>query len=110
MLTSCLRAFIRERIERIAWEGERLPKFLQGREKLFHCQKTLMHDEDMQAVFVQAINQVIGGKVEIIDICEKALNLQTEQATCQSRLTSFRPGWKSYLNSFNDLRWIRRNT
>ena len=37
------------------------------------CQTPLVHTEEMQAAFVQAINRVVGSKAEIIDLCEKAL-------------------------------------
>ena len=42
------------------------------------CQTPLVHTEEMQAAFVQAINRVVGSKAEIIDLCEKALNRQEE--------------------------------
>lgn len=42
------------------------------------CQTPLVHPEEMQAAFVQAINRVVGSKAKIIDLCEKALNRQEE--------------------------------
>ncbi len=42
------------------------------------CQTPLVHTEEMQAAFVQAVTRVVSSKAEIIDLCEKALHRQEE--------------------------------
>ena len=52
------------------------------------CQTPLVHTEEMQAAFVQAINRVVGSKAEIIDLCEKALNRQMELDNLSKQMKS----------------------
>ena len=61
-----------DRFKRVVWQCN-----AKYRHEKF-CQIPLVHTEEMQAAFVQAINRVVGSEAEIIDLCEKALNRQEE--------------------------------